>query len=90
MKWSLQVMNLNEGGYEMKKIRIQTEFITLSQFLKLVNCASTGGHAKTMLLTNQVKVNGANETRRGRKLYPGNVVTVNNCGEFYIVSYEET
>lgn len=73
----------------MNDIQIRTEFITLGQFLKLANCASTGGHAKIMLTENMVKVNGEDEARRGRKLYPGNVVSVDGCGEFLIVSSQE-
>lgn len=73
----------------MNDIEIRTEFITLGQFLKLANCASTGGHAKIMLAENMVKVNGEDEARRGRKLYPGNVVIVDGCGEFRIVSSQE-
>ncbi|EPY08557.1 RNA-binding protein S4 [Paenibacillus sp. E194] len=73
----------------MNDIQIRTEFITLGQFLKLANCASTGGHAKIMLAENMVKVNGEDEARRGRKLYPGNVVSVDGCGEFLIVSSQE-
>lgn len=73
----------------MNDIEIRTEFITLGQFLKLANYASTGGHAKIMLAENMVKVNGEDEARRGRKLYPGNVVTVDGCGEFRIVSSQE-
>ncbi|GAV14780.1 S4 domain-containing protein YaaA [Paenibacillus sp. NAIST15-1] len=73
----------------MNDIQIRTEFITLGQFLKLANCASTGGHAKIMLAENMVKINGEDEARRGRKLYPGNVVSVDGCGEFLIVSSQE-
>lgn len=73
----------------MNDIEIRTEFITLGQFLKLANCASTGGHAKIMLVENMVKVNGENEVRRGRKLYPGNIIAVEDCGQFRIVFSQE-
>lgn len=56
--------------------KISTEFIRLEQFLKLCDIASTGGQAKQMILDGQVMVNGEPELRRGRKLYPGDTVTV--------------
>ncbi len=50
--------------------------IKLDQFLKLVGVASTGGMAKVMIQSGDVQVNGEVETRRGRKLLPGDQVTV--------------
>lgn len=73
----------------MKDINIHTEFITLGQFLKLAHCVSTGGDAKMILIQNQVKVNGAAEIRRGRKLYGEDIVTVDGCGQFRIVLHKE-
>lgn len=50
--------------------------IKLDQFLKLMGITSTGGQAKLMIQGGDVKVNGSVETRRGRKLVPGDEVTV--------------
>ncbi len=50
--------------------------IKLDQFLKYVGIAQTGGQAKLMVQDGEVKVNGAIETRRGRKLVAGDRVTV--------------
>lgn len=50
--------------------------IKLDQFLKYVGVAQTGGQAKLMVQDGAVKVNGAIETRRGRKLVEGDRVTV--------------
>lgn len=50
--------------------------IRLDQFLKLHGIAATGGHAKLLIQNEQVCVNGELETRRRRKLQPGDVVTV--------------
>lgn len=55
---------------------IRTEYITLDAFLKWAGVAETGGHAKILIAENQVKVNGEIETRRGRKLRPGDRVVV--------------
>jgi len=38
----------------------------------------TGGQAKHLVSTGRVKVNGQVETRRGRKLLPGDVVESEN------------
>jgi ribosome-associated protein len=48
--------------------------IRLDQFLKLRGLADTGGQAKVMIQLGEVRVNGETETRRRRKLHPGDVV----------------
>ena len=48
--------------------------IRLDQFLKLRGVAGSGGQAKLLIQDGQVTVNGDVETRRGRKLQPGDVV----------------
>jgi len=63
------------------------EYIKLDQFLKLADVVSTGGQAKFLILDGQVKVNGAVETRRGRKLYDGDRVEV--AGEEMVVMVTE-
>lgn len=60
------------------KIRQDEEFITLNVLLKLANIISTGGMAKIYLQENTVLVNGEEENRRGRKLYRGDVIEVEN------------
>ena len=55
---------------KMKEIKINTEFITLQQFLKMENNISSGGEAKYFLQEEKVFVNDELENRRGRKLYP--------------------
>jgi ribosome-associated protein YbcJ (S4-like RNA binding protein) len=42
--------------------------------LKLSNVIGNGGEAKAYLATHEVKVNGEPDARRGRKLYPGDLV----------------
>ena len=54
--------------------KITTDYITLQQFLKLEGIAQTGGEAKILAVTADIRVNGEKEDRRGRKLYPGDVV----------------
>ena len=60
----------------MLEINIDSEFIKLDQFLKLVDIASTGGHAKFLIQEGLVKVNGEIETRRGKKLRSDDIVEV--------------
>lgn len=60
------------------KIRQDEEFITLNVLLKLADIISTGGMAKIYLQENIVLVNGEEENRRGRKLYRGDVIEVEN------------
>jgi len=68
----------------MKEIVINTEYITLGQFLKLSDCISTGGHAKFFLQENEVLINGEADNRRGRKLYVSDRVEVEGCGVFTV------
>ena len=50
--------------------------IKLDQFLKVQGMVSTGGEAKRLIQDSEVQVNGETEVRRGRKLKPGDVVTL--------------
>ena len=50
--------------------------IPLGQALKSASIAGTGGEAKVLIQTGEVRVNGEVETRRGRKLEKGDVVEV--------------
>jgi ribosome-associated protein len=67
------------------KIVIDTAFITLGQFLKLADVISSGGQAKEFLASHPIRVNGIDDNRRGRKLYPGDRVTIENH-EFELAS----
>ena len=53
------------------KITIRDDFIKLGQALKLAGLAEEGSEAKFAIQEGQVSVNGETETRRGRKLVPG-------------------
>ena len=56
-------------------LREVDEFIKLGQLLKKANMMSSGVDAKMVILDGLVSVNGEVELRRGKKLYPGDVVT---------------
>jgi ribosome-associated protein len=49
--------------------------IKLDQFLKLQGLVGTGGHAKMLIQSGEVQVNGTVELRRGRKLCQGDRIT---------------
>ena len=57
------------------KISIHTEFIKLDSFLKFAGAAETGGHAKELVASGEVLVNGERCEMRGKKLRPGDIVT---------------
>ena len=54
------------------------QYITLQSLLQVGGVISTGGMAKIFLIENDVMVNGEREDRRGRKLYSGDKVQVDN------------
>lgn len=56
--------------------KLKGEFITLSQLLKVFDVIQSGGQAKEYLSHSIVLVNDEKEQRRGRKLYQGDVVEV--------------
>lgn len=56
------------------EIAIHTPYIELGQVLKLADWAQSGGEAKMFIQNGEVLVNGEEETRRGKKLVPGDRV----------------
>jgi S4 domain protein YaaA len=66
------------------KIKIDTEFITLGQFLKLADVIQTGGMAKWFLSENEIFINGEQDQRRGRKLRSGDKVRIPGFGHYLI------
>ncbi len=64
-------------------MKIDTDYIKLDSFLKAKNLTASGGEAKFLIAEGLVRVNGEIETRRGRKLYPGDKVELD--GKFFTV-----
>ena len=62
----------------MKTVTIKDDFIKLGQALKLAGIVGSGVDAKFLIQDGQVEVNGNVETRRGKKLLEGDVVTYRN------------
>ncbi len=57
-------------------VPIRDESIRLGQFLKLANLIDSGSDAKPLMVNGDVLVNGEVETRRGRQLHAGDVVSL--------------
>lgn len=57
------------------RCEITTEYIELAQALKWANWVDSGGTAKAVIQNGEVRLNGEVETRRGRKLRPGDRIT---------------
>lgn len=67
-----------DGGFHMQQISLREEYIKLGQALKAAGLVDSGADAKTVITEGKVKVNGAVETQRGKKLYVGDMVEYNN------------
>jgi ribosome-associated protein len=52
--------------------------IRLGQLLKLADVVGSGGDVRDLLAYEDVRVNGEPESRRGRQLHPGDVVTISD------------
>ncbi len=69
-----------------EKVGISTPFIRLDAFLKLCRAVETGGHAKVMIQSGEVMVNGETCLMRGKKLTPGCLVQVKGDAATYEVT----
>ena len=58
------------------EIVINTDYITLGQFLKLADIIQSGGEAKSFLAENEVEIDGISDNRRGRKLRGGEILEI--------------
>lgn len=55
-------------------IHLIGDYIKLGQAIKAANLVENGAEAKEVIQNGEVFVNGEVDTRRGRKLVPGDVV----------------
>lgn len=58
------------------EFKVKNEFITLGQLLKACDFISSGAQAKFAVKEMNILVNDEREDRRGRKLYAGDTVIV--------------
>ena len=61
----------------MQVIHLKDEYIKLGQAMKAARLVGTGGEAKLEIQDGLVRVNGEVETRRGKKLFPGDQLEYN-------------
>ncbi|UTT60777.1 RNA-binding S4 domain-containing protein [Cellulosimicrobium cellulans] len=61
---------------DARPVEISDDVIRLGQFLKLAGLAESGAEARDLVTEGEVRVNGEVDTRRGRQLHRGDVVTV--------------
>jgi ribosome-associated protein len=59
-----------------RDVPIREQTIRLGQLLKLAGLAESGADARALVQDGEAHVNGEIETRRGRQLHDGDVVTV--------------
>ena len=61
---------------KMEEIKIKTEFIKLQQLLKLAGLVEQGSDAKLYIADGLVTINGTIVTERGKKVYPGDIISL--------------
>jgi ribosome-associated protein len=61
---------------ELRDVPIRDDSIRLGQLLKLADLVDAGADVKPLVASGLVAVNGQRETRRGRQLVKGDVVSV--------------
>jgi len=69
-------------------VYINTEYITLTQLLKMTNYVSSGGESKIALKSVNVMLNGEKENRRNKKIYVGDVVIIEN--KKFVIEHENS
>ncbi len=57
-----------------RQLTLKGDYITLGQLLKAESLVGDGVEAKIRIQAGEAQVNGEVDTRRGRKLYPGDLV----------------
>ena len=73
---------------QKENVTIITEFITMDKLLKFSGVADTGGQAFLMVEDGIIKLNGKLVTEKRKKVFPGDVVNIDDQIEL-TVSKEE-
>ena len=74
---------------EKLAVNIKTEYIKLDQLLKFSALAESGADAKDMIMSEMVKYNGELCVMRGKKVRPGDNVTVEFEDETVVIEVGE-
>ncbi|KLN33593.1 RNA-binding S4 domain-containing protein [Cellulosimicrobium cellulans] len=64
--------------HDARPVEISDDVIRLGQFLKLAGLAESGAEARELVTEGEVRVNGEVDTRRGRQLHRGDIVSVDH------------
>jgi ribosome-associated protein len=72
----VKVRRAGADGREPTAVAIETEYIRLDALMKFAAVVQTGGEAKLLILDGLVRLNGESCTQRGRKIRPGDLVSV--------------
>lgn len=73
----------------MTEVPIHTPFIQLDALLKFAGVCETGGEAKWRVADGEVSVNGMLCSKRGKKIYPGDVVELEEVSLRVVAQTEE-
>lgn len=73
----------------METIEINTETIQLDQLLKWAGIIESGGQVKMLLADELIKLNGAIETAKRRKIKPGDIIEIVGEGTWKVVRQGE-
>ena len=73
----------------METIEINTETIQLDQLLKWAGIIESGGQVKLLLADELIKLNGAIETAKRRKIKPGEIIEIVGEGTWKVVRQGE-
>ena len=68
-------------------IKISSDMIQLNQLLKWIGVLETGGQIGFLLERRAILLNGVIVNEKRKKIYPGDIVTINN--DDYIVLLDE-
>lgn len=69
----------------MEKVKIDTEYIKLDQFLKLAGVVQTGGQGKNLIQEGSISVNNETCTQRGKKLRKDDIIEIKGNQSYIVV-----
>ena len=74
---------------QKENVTIITEFITMDKLLKFSGVADTGVQAFGMVEDGIIKLNGKLVTEKRKKVFPGDVVNIDNQIELTVIKEAE-
>ena len=74
---------------QKENVTIITEFITMDKLLKFSGVADTGGQAFGMVEDGIIKLTGKLVTEKRKKVFPGDVVNIDNQIELTVIKEAE-